>query len=176
MILNFQTCYCCLCFCKSIQIRKTLIKGLMESFILQTLKLIWAGLLLHVKRSFSKLDNIKPVDPEALIFHLECVFAKNVDSPCFKQKALQFKGESINSGRSVRSKGSHNIRAVFQSVFRRKSVLSTVKGQFHLNGCSCFWKNQLTVSCTSEGSNGHALFLSEAGMSAAEVCQIRRRM
>jgi hypothetical protein len=60
----------------------------MESFIWETLKLIWAGLLLHVKRSFSKLDTIKPVDPKALIFHLECVFAENVDSPRFKQKAL----------------------------------------------------------------------------------------
>jgi hypothetical protein len=45
-------------------------------------------MLLHVKRSFSKLDGIKPVGPEALIFHLECVFAKKVDSACFKQKAL----------------------------------------------------------------------------------------
>jgi hypothetical protein len=52
------------------------------------LKLISLDLFQNAKRSFSQQNGIIPVDREALIFRLECMFAKNVYSTCFKQEAL----------------------------------------------------------------------------------------
>jgi hypothetical protein len=52
------------------------------------LKLISVDLFQNVKSSFSQQSGIIPVDREALIFRLECMFAKNVCSAFFKQEAL----------------------------------------------------------------------------------------